>query len=103
MRTRIRAAVAATACTFALTSCASLDVNTIPAPGASYDDGYDSNDPEERELLEQYTRDVLGQLADGEPSVSATRSRNSSGAVLWEMPRASTSVIVEHLRRHPPA
>ncbi|KAL4970731.1 putative translation elongation factor EF-1 subunit [Aspergillus stella-maris] len=39
----------------------------------SYDDGYESNDPEERELLEQCTRDVLGQLADGEPSVSATR------------------------------
>ena len=25
------------------------------------------------------------------PSVSATRSRSSSGAVLWEMPRASSS------------
>ncbi|KAL4943711.1 hypothetical protein BDV06DRAFT_210829 [Aspergillus oleicola] len=37
----------------------------------SYDDGYD--DPEEREFLEQCTRDVLDQLTDGEPPVSATR------------------------------
>ncbi|BCS20570.1 putative translation elongation factor EF-1 subunit [Aspergillus puulaauensis] len=38
-----------------------------------YEDGYDSEDPEEREYLEQCTREVLGQLAGGDPSVSATR------------------------------
>ncbi|KAL4909163.1 hypothetical protein BDW74DRAFT_146106 [Aspergillus multicolor] len=38
-----------------------------------YDDGYDSEDPEERELLEQCTRAVQGQLAIGDPPVSATR------------------------------
>ncbi|OJJ85895.1 putative translation elongation factor EF-1 subunit [Aspergillus glaucus CBS 516.65] len=37
------------------------------------DDGYDSPDPEEQEFLEQYTKDVLGQLRSGEPSVTATR------------------------------
>jgi len=41
MRQRVLAAVAAAACAVTLTSCASLDVNGIPAPGASYDDGYD--------------------------------------------------------------
>lgn len=38
-----------------------------------YEDGYDSEDPDEREYLEQCTREVLGQLAGGDPSVSATR------------------------------
>lgn len=37
------------------------------------DDGYDSPDPEEQEFLEQCTKDVLGQLRSGEPSVTATR------------------------------
>jgi phospholipid/cholesterol/gamma-HCH transport system substrate-binding protein len=41
MRPRLRPAVAAVACALALTSCASLNVNEIPTPGASYDDGYD--------------------------------------------------------------
>lgn len=31
----------AAACAFAVSSCASLDVNGMPQPGASYDDGYD--------------------------------------------------------------
>ncbi|KAL4887153.1 hypothetical protein BJY04DRAFT_177466 [Aspergillus karnatakaensis] len=46
-----------------------------------YDDGYDSQDPEEREFLEQCTREVLGQLAAGEPSVSA--SRQEVQEALW--------------------
>jgi virulence factor Mce-like protein len=33
--------MAAAACAFALTSCASLNVNALPAPGTSYDGGYD--------------------------------------------------------------
>lgn len=37
------------------------------------DDGYDSPDPEEQEYLEQCTKEVLGQLRSGEPSVTATR------------------------------
>lgn len=37
------------------------------------DDGYDSPDPEEQEFLEQCTKNVLGQLRSGEPSVTATR------------------------------
>ncbi|WP_082945947.1 MlaD family protein [Mycobacterium sp. E1747] len=41
MRSRLRPAIAAAACALVLTSCASLNVNKIPAPGASYDDGYD--------------------------------------------------------------
>lgn len=41
MTARLRAAIAAVACAVTLTSCASLNVNAIPAPGASYDDGYD--------------------------------------------------------------
>lgn len=40
MRARFRLAIAAAACSFAVTSCASLNVNAIPAPGTSYDDGY---------------------------------------------------------------
>ncbi|KAL4803728.1 hypothetical protein BDV18DRAFT_162738 [Aspergillus unguis] len=39
----------------------------------SYDDDYDDENPEEREFVEQCTREVLGQLSAGEPSVSATR------------------------------
>ncbi|KAL3460467.1 hypothetical protein BJX64DRAFT_185451 [Aspergillus heterothallicus] len=38
-----------------------------------YDDGYDSQDPEEKEFLEECTREVLSQLVAGTPSVSATR------------------------------
>ncbi|KAJ0426500.1 hypothetical protein BJY00DRAFT_307343 [Aspergillus carlsbadensis] len=38
-----------------------------------YNDGYDSQDPEEKEFLEECTREVLSQLAAGTPSVSATR------------------------------
>lgn len=41
MMSRLRPAIAASVCALALTSCASLDANEIPAPGASYDDGYD--------------------------------------------------------------
>lgn len=37
------------------------------------DDGYDSPDPEEQELLEQCTAQVLLQLRTGEPAISATR------------------------------
>ncbi|ODM15042.1 hypothetical protein SI65_09537 [Aspergillus cristatus] len=37
------------------------------------DDGYDSPEPEEQEFLEQCTKEVLGQLRSGEPSVTATR------------------------------
>lgn len=49
--------------------------------GDDYDDGYDPEDPEEREFAEQCTRDVLGQLAAGEPSVSATR--DEAQEALW--------------------
>ncbi|EAW11307.1 putative translation elongation factor EF-1 subunit [Aspergillus clavatus NRRL 1] len=38
-----------------------------------FDDGYDSPDPEEQEILEQCTAEVLAQLISGEPSVTATR------------------------------
>lgn len=38
-----------------------------------YDDGYDSPDPEEQEILERCTAEVLAQLLSGEPSVTATR------------------------------
>lgn len=41
MRSHLRPAIAAAACVLALSSCASLNVNEIPAPGTSYDDGYD--------------------------------------------------------------
>lgn len=41
MTARFRPAVAALACALVVSSCASLDVNAIPAPGTSYDDGYD--------------------------------------------------------------
>lgn len=41
MRSRLRPAIAAAVCALALTSCASLNVNEIPAPGTSYVDGYD--------------------------------------------------------------
>lgn len=43
MTPRFRPAVAAVAaaCVLTVSSCASLDVNAIPAPGTSYDDGYD--------------------------------------------------------------
>jgi len=40
-RLRPVAAALATVCTLTVTSCSSLDVNAIPAPGTSYDDGYD--------------------------------------------------------------
>ncbi|KAF5857553.1 Hsp70 suppressor, GTPase facilitates ribosomal subunit dissociation [Aspergillus alliaceus] len=38
-----------------------------------FDDGYDSPDPEEQEVLEQCTAEVLSQLRAGVPSVTATR------------------------------
>jgi phospholipid/cholesterol/gamma-HCH transport system substrate-binding protein len=44
MTSRFRPYVAAgvaAACVLTVSSCASLEVNAIPAPGASYDDGYD--------------------------------------------------------------
>ncbi|KAL4869089.1 hypothetical protein BDV12DRAFT_88902 [Aspergillus spectabilis] len=46
-----------------------------------YDDSYDDQDPEERELLEQCTREVLDQLAAGDRSVSATREEAQEA--LW--------------------
>lgn len=41
MTSRLRPAIAAAVCALMLTSCASLNVNEVPAPGTSYDDGYD--------------------------------------------------------------
>jgi phospholipid/cholesterol/gamma-HCH transport system substrate-binding protein len=44
MNPRLRPALAAAtaaACIFAVPSCASIDVNALPQPGPSYDDGYD--------------------------------------------------------------
>jgi elongation factor 1 alpha-like protein len=46
-----------------------------------YDDGYDSADPEEQEILEQCTAEVLAQLLSGEPSVTA--SRDEVQEALW--------------------
>lgn len=40
---------------------------------ASEDDGYDSPDPEEQELVEQCTAEALVQLQTGDPAVTATR------------------------------
>lgn len=45
------------------------------------DDEYDSADPEEQELLEQYTKEVLNQLRTGQPSVVA--SRDEVQEALW--------------------
>jgi elongation factor 1 alpha-like protein len=51
----------------------------------SYDDGfeddYDSADPDEQERLEECTKEVLGQLQAGEPSVTA--SREEVQEALW--------------------
>lgn len=56
----------------------------------SYDDddfgddeegGYDDADPEEQELVEQCTAEVLAQLRGGEPAVSA--SREEVQEALW--------------------
>ncbi|KMO75588.1 MlaD family protein [Mycolicibacterium obuense] len=41
MRARVWTAVAAAATALLVSSCAAVDVNDIPAPGMSYDDGYD--------------------------------------------------------------
>ncbi|KAJ5646636.1 HBS1-like protein [Penicillium lividum] len=38
------------------------------------DDGYDSPDPEEQEHLQRCTEDVLSQLREGQPSVTATKT-----------------------------
>jgi elongation factor 1 alpha-like protein len=46
-----------------------------------YDDGYDSPDPEEQEILERCTAEVLAQLLSGEPSVTA--SRDEVQEALW--------------------
>ncbi|KAL2856047.1 hypothetical protein BJY01DRAFT_203739 [Aspergillus pseudoustus] len=46
-----------------------------------YDDGYDSQDPEEKEFLEECIRQVHSQLAAGIPSVSA--SREEVQEALW--------------------
>jgi phospholipid/cholesterol/gamma-HCH transport system substrate-binding protein len=40
LRFRPGAVAVATACVLTVSSCASLDVNAIPTPGTSYDDGY---------------------------------------------------------------
>jgi phospholipid/cholesterol/gamma-HCH transport system substrate-binding protein len=40
-RFRLTTVALAAACVLAASSCASLDVNAIPQPGTSYDDGYD--------------------------------------------------------------
>ncbi len=44
-------------------------------------------------LADRARRDQVAEHAAARPSVSARRSRSSSGAVLWEMPRASSSGI----------
>ncbi|KAK9595844.1 hypothetical protein V6Z92_002339 [Aspergillus fumigatus] len=50
-----------------------LRVKNVSYDEDDYDDGYDSPDPEEQEILEQCTAEVLAQLLSGEPSVTATR------------------------------
>lgn len=45
------------------------------------DDDYDEADPEEQELLEEYTNEVLSQLRAGQPSVTA--SREEVQEALW--------------------
>lgn len=48
---------------------------------ASEDDGYDSPDPEEQELVEQCTAEALVQLQTGDPAVTA--SREEVQEALW--------------------
>jgi phospholipid/cholesterol/gamma-HCH transport system substrate-binding protein len=81
MTSRMRQAVAATVCAFALTSCASLNVNEIPAPGTSYDDGYDVvmrfasvlNLPERAKVvLDGVTVGVVSKMALTKDSVEVT-------------------------------
>ncbi|KAF7162350.1 hypothetical protein CNMCM5623_007695 [Aspergillus felis] len=48
-------------------------VKNVDYDDDDYDDGYESPDPEEQEILEQCTAEVLAQLLSGEPSVTATR------------------------------
>lgn len=50
-----------------------LRVKNVSYDEDDYDDGYDSPDPEEQEILEQCTAEVLAHLLSGEPSVTATR------------------------------
>ncbi|GFG16019.1 isoform 3 of HBS1-like protein [Aspergillus udagawae] len=56
-------------------------VKNVDYDGDDYDDGYDSPDPEEQEILEQCTAAVLAQLLSGEPSVTA--SRDEVQEALW--------------------
>jgi virulence factor Mce-like protein len=41
LRSRLSAVAVAAVCVLSVSSCASLDVNAMPQPGKSYDDGYD--------------------------------------------------------------
>ena len=41
MTRRLRPAAVAAVCALTVSSCASINVNSLPQPGASYDDGYD--------------------------------------------------------------
>lgn len=81
MMTRLRAAIVAAACAVTLTSCASLNVHAIPAPGASYDDGYDVvmrfasalNLPERAKVvLDGVTVGVVSKMALTRDSVDVT-------------------------------
>lgn len=81
MRSRLRSTITAAACALALTSCASLNVNELPAPGTSYDDGYDVvmrfvsalNLPERAKVvLDGVTVGVVSKMALTSESVDVT-------------------------------